>query len=307
MPTVDILSTAFVLDFQDRQLEPVRAVPTPLAGWNNVCRDDGGGLGLAKGWLTVIGGNPKFGKSILALNLAAKALMSGERIGIVSLEMTPVQLAARFYAIMSGTPMYRMEKGSFSRDHFAEAVATIRMQLDHARKPVDGVAFGSDDDLFLVTDTPMSDIERVLADLNDMHARGIRWFVIDYLQLIGTGDEESINKQVAEVTTHIARFTKATQSTVVALSQFNRRTSADYTQPPRAQGLHGGMIVEATADQVILLDHSRYEKRDKGYARSWLLIDLNRHGESGSLPIEWNYNTLTLREALPDEEIQWPK
>ena len=233
--------------------------------------------------------------------------MAGERIGIVSLEMTPEQLAARFYAIMSGTAMYRLEKGSFSREHFAEAVANIRATLDLAGKPRHGIPFGSDDDLFLVTDTPLASIEAVMADLNEMHQRGIRWFVIDYLQLIGTGDEESINKQVSEVTTHIARFTKATQTTVVALSQFNRRTSADYTQPPRAQGLHGGMIVEATADQVILLDHSRYEKLEKGHARSWLLIDLNRHGESGSLPIEWNYNTLTLREALPAEENQWPK
>lgn len=300
MSFVDILETGFLLDFEERQLSPIEATPTPLAGWNRVCRDDGGGRGLAKGWMVVVGGNPKFGKSILALNMAKHAIVDGERVGVASLEMTPVQLAARAYSIMTGTPMYRLEKGSFSREHFAQAIADIR-----GMTPKEIL---SETDQFCVTDTPLTDIDSVLADLHEMYQRGIRWFIIDYLQLIGAGDEESINKQVANVTSNLARFTKNTQSTVIALSQFNRRTSEDYTQSPRAQGLHGGMIVEATADQVVLLDHSRYEKTGgRGLARSWLMIDLNRHGESGELPIEWDYNTLTIREALPDEDRDWPQ
>ena len=37
------------------QAKPVDAVPTPLPTWNMHCRDDGGGVGLARGWHVTIG------------------------------------------------------------------------------------------------------------------------------------------------------------------------------------------------------------------------------------------------------------
>ncbi len=33
----------------------------------------------------------------------------------------------------------------------------------------------------------------------------------------------------------------------------------------------------------------------------------NRHGDHGEIPIEWDYRTLRVREALPDEVDEWPK
>ena len=289
--TVDILGPEFRARFEKRQLAPVDATPTPLAGWNRICRDDGGGVGIARGWLVVVGGNPKFGKSILALNLAASAMKAGSAVGFVSLEMSPEQLAARFYAMATKTPVRMLEKGGFTKDHFAEVWKRIAPLSNGYR--------------FDVTDTPLADLGAVLDDMRAMNLEGTAWFVVDYLQLVGVGDEDSINRQVSEVTSNLARFAKATSSTVIALSQFNRQTSRDYTQPPRAQGLHGGMIVEATADQVVLLDHSRYVKHEHT-AKSWLIVDLNRHGESGSIPIEWDYRTLSIREAQPDEDRDWP-
>ena len=292
MEFVDIFDPGFRKRFEERQLEPVDATPTPVPGWNNVCRDDGGKVGLARGWFVVIGGNPKFGKSILALNLAVSAMENGRKVGFISLEMSATQLAARLYAMCSGTPVYKLEKGGFSKEHFDTVWR--------------GIAPTSKGFEFTVNDVPLWDISQVMGALESMREAGIDWFVIDYLQLVGVGDEDSINRQVSEVTSRLARFTKATGSTTIALSQFNRNTSKDYTQPPKAQGLHGGMIVEATADQVVLLDHSRYEKHESK-AKTWLIVDLNRHGESGPIPVEWDYGSLTIRDAHPDEEREWPK
>lgn len=289
---VDLFDPSFRARFEKRQLEPVDATPTPLAAWNDVCRDDGGKQGLARGWFVVIGGNPKFGKSLLALNCAVSAMKAGRRVGFISLEMSASQLAARLYAMCSRTPVHQLEKGGFSKQHF-----------DNVWRAIAPTSSGYE---FTVNDAPLWDVTQVMASLEALRESGVDWFVIDYLQLVGIGDEDSINKQVSEVTSRLARFTKASGSTTIALSQFNRRTSTDYTQPPRAQGLHGGMIVEATADQVILLDHSRYEKGN-GKAKTWLLVDLNRHGEAGPIPVEWDYGSLTIREAMPHEEDDWPE
>jgi replicative DNA helicase len=68
------------------------------------------------------------------------------------------------------------------------------------------------------------------------------------------------------------------------------------------------MILEASSDMVLLLDHSRYERdNDKHIARTWLIVDKNRHGPVGDLPVLWDYRTLRMREGLEDEIDEWPK
>ena len=64
--------------------------------------------------------------------------------------------------------------------------------------------------------------------------------------------------------------------------------------------------IEYVHDQVVLLDHSRYEKLEGRLARTWLVLDKNRHGDRVEVPILWNFNHLTAREGLEDEKNQWP-
>ncbi len=37
------------------------------------------------------------------------------------------------------------------------------------------------------------------------------------------------------------------------------------------------------------------------------LLGKDRHGAQGEIPIHWDYRSLTVREALPDEEDEWPQ
>lgn len=37
------------------------------------------------------------------------------------------------------------------------------------------------------------------------------------------------------------------------------------------------------------------------------LLETNGHGAQGEIPIHWDYRSLTVREALPDEEDEWPR
>lgn len=294
----NILDVLFLNEFEKRQTSPVEAVPTPLPGWNRVCGDDGGKIGLAKGWLVTVGGNPGFGKSLFALNMAKNAVKAGETVGFVSLEMSPEQLAARMYAILTETPIGAIERGQgFDKRAFDRARSEILLLQSRTEyKP------------FLVA-SMLFGIVDIITAMGEMYEDGCRWFVLDYMQLAGVGTEDDIYSQVTEVVTTLRQFAHRLGCVVIGLSQFNRRTSADYTQSPRCQGLHGGMPLEANSDQVVLLDHSRYE-RDKfnpKIARTWVMVDKNRHGGTGSVPVLWDYETLTIREGLQDEESQWPK
>ena len=296
---VSILDTPFLREWEERQASPVEAVPTPLDMWNRLCGDDGGGVGIPPGWFVTIGGNPGYGKSLFGLILALAALIARLSVGFMSLEMSPEQLAARLYAMATGTNIKELERGDgFSIERFASVRQQLqRIQLDS------GMAD------FFVNRDPIHRVADLLEHMNLLRTQaGVRFFVVDFLQLVGTGDEESIYRQVSEVVNSLRLFARKYQVTVIGLSQFNRGTSSNYEQSPRCQGLHGGMSIEAASDQVLLLDHSRFE-RDKVnpyLARTWLILDKNRHGFRGSIPIEWDHRTLTLREALPDEEAEWP-
>lgn len=300
-PLIDLLDTDFLEAFRARQLAPVQAVPTPLPTWNRCCRDDGGGVGIARGWFLALGGNTKSGKSLLALNLAEAAIAAGETVGFVSLEMSVEQLTARFLSICSGVPIRHLEKGP---DFQAES---LDIAWEMARNRYD---LGAERDLrqtMLVNRSVLAEPKAVWETMRKMYAEGCTFFVVDYLQLVSAGSEDDLYKQVFAIANHLRLFKDTYNVSIIGLSQFNRATSADYTRSPVPQSLHGGSI-ENGVDQVLLLDHSRY-KRDTlkpHLARTWLILGANRHGESGDIPVLWDYTTLRIRQGMPDEEREWP-
>jgi replicative DNA helicase len=93
----------------------------------------------------------------------------------------------------------------------------------------------------------------------------------------------------------------------IALSQLNRFTTRDKTQPPQAESLTETSSLENDADMVALLDHSNYDEDGERpwIHRTWIRIAKNRHGSKGNIPIEWNWRTFRCREAEPDEEHLW--
>ena len=153
----DINDPAFWAKFSERQMSAVDAVPTHLPGLNALCRDDGGGKGFARGWFVTLAGNPGFGKSAMALNLASRAQTAGESVGYISLEMSATQLAARFYAIHSGTPIAQLERGGFSMDAWRGTMAHLH------RMPS-----------LWVPGEVSTDWESVVAFVKDCHDKGCR-------------------------------------------------------------------------------------------------------------------------------------
>ena len=281
----DITSSGFLEWFDAEQRKPIDAVGTPFRKLDRICNGDGGREGFARGWFVTVGGNPGFGKSVLAMNFAAHAMkLSGEFVGYVSLEMTAREVAQRVYAIATGNNIKDFERDGFR----SESVQDVR-----------GLP------RFLVPERVVTDWESVTETFREMHAEGCKWFVLDYLQLIQAGTEKGIYAAISELVTDLRAWALNEGCVLIVLSQFNRETSKNYQDKPVSQSLWGGMMLEASSDLVILIDHSRYEK-DGPTARTWLLVDKNRHGPRVEIPIMWDYRTLTCREASATEASTWP-
>ena len=287
-PYLDLL-----LENQAKELRPgFDYAPTFLPQLNAMCRDDGGGAGLAMGWHATLAGNPGHGKSVFAVNLGAHAGGHGVAVGYVSLEMTHKQLAIRNLAIRTGTRVRLLERGnSYDRAKAEEAAEKM---------------LGYGDEPFAVNDQAFHDVADVLAIMADWKTHGVTMFIVDYMQLMGSAGKSGV-EEVALISRSIRSFAKEHRVITVGLSQFNRETSRNYESPPTVQGLHGGMPLEADSDLVLMLDHSRYQRSADGKgAMTWLIVGKNRHGPTGSIPIWMSYQTLQIRQADPDEVDQWP-
>ena len=277
----------------DEKLAPIDAVPTPLPLWNSLCHGGGGGVGLARGWFITIGANTGTGKSLMGLNLAHQAMIAGETVAFLSLEMGRSELATRFMAIASGSPVVELEQGpQFNAVTF-----------DRARRQLDGIREISGGHL-LVNRRPLSKLQDVVNSIRYYHeVHGARYFVVDYLQLIWTANTHSIHDRVELVAHQLRDLTHTLNVTMIGLSQFNRQTSALRAERPTAQGLMGGSAVENDSHQVLLFDHSRFERQGQT-ANTWLIMDKNRHGGVADIPVQWDYRTLRLlpRSLTIDEQ-----
>ena len=285
--------------FIEQQQKPVEAVPTPFPQWNDMCRGDGGRRGLALGWHTVIGGATNMGKTMLALNLAGKALRAGHDIGLVSLEMSVNQIKHRMYSILSG-----IEADDLGR-------STFKVEQSGRLKAVIGDLYGTkgQQPFFLVNKEPIRHVDDILEHLEWFREQfGVRVFIVDYLQLCTSGSEDDMRKQVAQVSGKLFTYAHHKGALTIALSQLNRFTTRDKKQPPQVESLTETSSLENDADMVALLDHSNYEQdlTRPWLHRTWLRIGKNRHGAKGNVPIEWDWKTFRCREAGEDERASWP-
>lgn len=276
-----------LLAFQE---SPVDAVPTPFPAWNAACADGGGRKGIARQWHVLAGARTGTGKSILALNVAAWAIQSGETVCFLSLEMSQEQVETRLMAITTGTPVRELEKGRyFKRDSFLAA----------------SESFGRKPGRFVTNRAPIYRIDQVVQSIQAIHEiHGARFFIVDYLQLAGNpNDPESITA----VSHAVREQARSLEVITFGLSQFNRSTSV-LMETPTANGLMGGSALENDADQVALIDHSKiedaYPKTDPRNRIGWttnLGIAKNRHGPQGTIPFLFNTSTLQMRELMDDE------
>ena len=267
----------------DEKLAPIDAVPTMLPMWNTMCRGGGGGIGLARGWFVTIGANTGTGKSLIGLNLAHEAVRHGEVPTFLSLEMSRSELATRYLAIAAGVPVVELEQGPGFR---GETYATAQRRVNELREQTGGH--------LLVNRRPLSRLTDVTACIKHYaENHGSRYFVLDYLQLVWTANAHSIHDRMELVAHQLRDLTHQLGVTLIALSQFNRQTSAARSERPVAQGLMGGSAIENDSHQVLLFDHSRFE-RSGSQADTWLIVDKNRHGSVDDIPVRWDYTTLRL-------------
>lgn len=270
--------------------QPIDAVPTPFPFWNHACRDFGGGIGLARGWHITIGGNTGSGKSVAALNMAFEGAEHGEHVGVVSLEMFWTQLLTRYMAIGSGEKINLLEPGRFLD---VNAHERAQRAIEQLKERTGGGLW--------CNQRHISSLEHVVAAIEFLHEyHGCRMIIVDYMQLAKIVGLTDRLEAVTRISADVNEMAKELRIVTIGLSQYNRETSKDRENPPTPQGLMGGSPLENDSDQVMLIDHTTYERSPLlNTARQKFILGKNRHGPAGTIDCVWDYNTLRLREEAP--------
>jgi replicative DNA helicase len=299
--TPDLMSGTEALEHFRDYGESKPVLPTGFPMWDQACRGFGRKSGIAFGWYVVIGGDTGQGKSLLGLQLGVQAIRAGFRPGFVSLEMSVPEIRNRAYSQLIGIDSSDLEPGPFFRQETAQMISDW---LDRWRDERGYSPF------FAVSDLDPT-VHACLALMDSWRQdEGVDVFVVDYLQLLEDPETIGSAREIQRISKAMRDYAHRHGVIVIGLSQYNNEGGNDRTRPPHVGHLYGGRRISQDSDQTILLDHSRViQDRDLPHiTRTFAMLPKNRHGPKGfEIPIEWNFKTLTARQALPDEENLWPQ
>jgi replicative DNA helicase len=201
---------------QSRQI--VHGVPT------NYSRLDAVTQGLQPGELIVLAARPSVGKTSFALNIARNAAVLAERrVVIFSLEMSKQALVQRLICSEAKVDAYLISTGQADA-HAFERIAGAMDRLSQANIWID--------------DTPALPISELRARARRMKAQqGVDLVVVDYLQLMRGGRQDSRVQEVSEISSGLKTIAKELHLPVLALSQLSRESERRENRKPQLSDL----------------------------------------------------------------------
>lgn len=264
--------------------------------------------GLKPGQMIIVAGRPSTGKSSLALNIAEHVACDlGLGVGIISLEMTGVELAHRAVASRSRVGLRNMRDGFLAERDFPR-ITTASSTLVVA--PI------------YIEDTGGLSIIQIRSKFRRWKQQyDIKVGILDYLQLanaIGSKRKfESRQQEVSEISVGIKTLAKELGIPIIALSQMNREFERDKKRKPRLADLRESGSLEQDSDIVGFLYHPSngddddYSKED-AYPVN-LLIAKNRNGPTGDVNLTFLRNITRFESAakvgdedVPQQQTQMP-
>ncbi|TGE22803.1 replicative DNA helicase [Hymenobacter metallicola] len=209
---------------------------------------------LTGGWqdsdLVVIAARPGMGKTSLVLSNGVFAAKAGYPGAIFSLEMGLRQLVRKMIASEAGYTTQQLLKGKL--DGGQEEAEAIRQRASALK------AIG-----LYIDDTASLSLGELRAKATKLKAEhGIRWIVVDYLQLMTAPEVKGNREQeISAISRGLKKLAKELNIPVIALSQLSRSVEQrGGDKRPMLSDLRESGAIEQDADMVIFLYRAEYYK-----------------------------------------------
>lgn len=255
----------------DVDLDRLRApVPTGFTDLDKLL-----GNGLQRSDLFILAARPSLGKSTLAFNIARHAAEQGARVGIFSLEMSAEQIALRMLSSETGIDSHRLRLGLVSE-------AEQRGEFE---------AIGVLSDLpIYIDETPIQGVVEMRGKARRLQAeRGLDLIIVDYLQLMSSGDSRRSDNRVQEMgdfSRSLKGMGRDLDIAVLACSQLSRAPEQRPSHRPILSDLRESGSIEQDADIVAFIyredmytSREEWERRDpsKPYPENIAEVNIAKH------------------------------
>jgi len=252
--------------------------------------------GFQPGELIILAARPGMGKTALALNMATYAATTTDKaVAIFNLEMPAEQLVNRIISAQGGIDAYKLQTGQMQeRDwkRYNEAMNQL-----------------AETNLFIEDNSgvTVAEIKAKCRRLANM-PKGLGLVVIDYLQLVTTGNKriESRQVEVSEISRSLKTMALELGVPVIALSQLSRSAEKRESNMPMLADLRESGSIEQDADIVAMLHRDDYYDReqliDENTSRTTLIIAKHRNGPVCDIPLIFKTNTSTFTSV--DESME---
>ena len=232
--------------------------------------------GIQPGNIWYVGARPKQGKTSHLVNIVKHAVLAGNRVLFYSLEMSEMEVRARFHAALANHYAYAYHDRRFTeitlsniRDRRVDALLykTFVQELDERMKSWGGT---------LEIHTPMDGIATpgmVAARASEYHLN-----VIDYIGLMraDSGARSVDDWRIAASISNDLKLTAGAASTgLLVATQINREGDVGF-EPPKLKNLAQSDALGQDGDVILTLRAKPHN------VASYFSIEGNRHGESGT-------------------------
>jgi len=234
--------------------------------------------GLQPSDLIIIAARPSMGKTSLALNIAQNvAIKQAKSVGIFSLEMSKEQLVDRMFASMLGVDSWKLQRGKLDDSDF-QNMGPIMDELNKANIFIDDSVISS-----------MAELRAKSRRLQMEH--GLDLLVIDYLQLMSTGNMNYAGnrvQEISEISRSLKQLARELHVPILALSQLSRAVESRPGNIPQLSDLRDSGSIEQDADVVLMMYREDYYEEDSDRpGMTDMYIRKHRNGPIGRVELKF--------------------
>ncbi|HUO12389.1 MAG TPA: replicative DNA helicase [Caulobacteraceae bacterium] len=265
--------------------------------------------GLHPSDLVILAARPSMGKTALAFNIAynvaknyawepqpdgSRKTVNGGVVAFYSLEMSAEQLTMRLLAQLSGVSGDRLRKGEIDASEFGR-VRDAAMDIQSAPLYID--------------DTGGLSLAKLVARARRLKRQvGLDLIIVDYLQLVTTGDSRTENRvqEVTQITQGLKALAKELMVPVIGCAQLSRQVENRDDKRPQLSDLRESGSIEQDADVVMSIFRESYylsraepregtaehltwqEEMDRVRGVAEIIIGKQRHGPIGTVKLSYN-------------------
>jgi replicative DNA helicase len=251
--------------------------------------------GFQAGEMIILAARPGMGKTALALNMATYAASTTDKaVAIFNLEMPADMLVNRMISSVGQIDSYKLQTG--------------QMQDNDWKRYNEAISQLAETNIYIEDDAGITSSEirakcRRLASTK----QGLGLVVLDYLQLVSSGNKrvESRQVEVSEISRGLKTMALELKVPVIALSQLSRSAEKRENSEPMLADLRESGSLEQDADLVMFINRKDYyEKKDinKKIVPAELTIAKHRKGGLGTVDLLFDLSKSSFKNVLKTDK-----